>query len=356
VVANQPEKAFAPSDFDWSKRLSGGPLSHGFDYYFGDDVPNFPPYAWFENDRVATEPSEPLKVTAKTMEGEWEVRPGPMTPGWDFYAVAPRLTEKSVEWIGRQRAQDGPFFLYAPLNTPHAPIVPGGAFAGRSGVGGYGDFMMQTDADVGRVLRALDENGFAENTLVIFTADNGPEFYAYERVRKYRHRSAGPLRGLKRDLYEGGHRVPFLVRWPRAVRPGSVSDALVSQVDLFATLSAIAGYDLPTKVAEDSYDLGTVWKHNAPSPRRTIVHNTFANAYAVRHDQWLLVANQTGAHNRTPAWFELENGYSKNEHPGELYDLRADLSQRRNLYAEHPDTVNELKNLLESVRAKGQVR
>ena len=104
--------------------VSGGPLSHGFDYYFGDDVPNFPPYAWFENDRVITAPTEPLNITPRTAEGSWEARPGPMTTGWDFYAVIPRLTEQVVEWIGNQRGKDGPFFLYVPFNSPHAPIVP----------------------------------------------------------------------------------------------------------------------------------------------------------------------------------------------------------------------------------------
>jgi arylsulfatase A len=279
-----------------------------------------------------------------------------MTPGWDFYAVVPRITDKAVEWIGKQRGQSAPFFLYAPFNSPHAPIVPTDAFTGKSQAGGFGDFMTQTDSEVGRILRALEENGFAENTLVIFTADNGAESYAYERIRRFRHRSSGPLRGVKRDLYEGGHRVPFLVKWPGVVQPGSVSDALISQVDIFATLAGIVGHELPAGVAEDSHDLLPVWKRNAPSPRRSIVHNTMAKAYAVRHDHWLLIANKTGAHTNVPAWFDEENGYAKNEHPGELYDLRADLAQMHNLYAAEPAKVKELAALLESIRATGQVR
>ncbi len=349
-------KGLAPDAFDWSKPISGGPLSHGFDYYFGDDVPNFPPYAWFENDRVISTPSEPLSITPQTREGNWEARPGPMTPGWDFYAVVPRITDKAVDWIGKQRGQSGPFFLYAPFNSPHAPIVPTDAFTGRSQAGGFGDFMAQTDAEVGRILRAIQENGFEENTVVIFTSDNGAEHYAYERIRKFQHRSSGPLRGLKRDLYEGGHRVPFVVRWPGVVEPGRVSDALISQVDLFATIAALVGYSVPTGTAEDSHDLLPVWKENAPSPRRTIVHNTMANTYAIRHDQWVLIANKTGAHSRVPAWFDEENGYAQNEHPGELYDLRADLSQRHNLYAQEPAKVKELTTLLGAIRAQGQVR
>lgn len=354
--ATRQNKVFAPDAFDWSKPISGGPLSHGFDYYFGDDVPNFPPYAWFENDRVVTTPSEPLNITPQTKEGSWEARPGPMTPGWDFYAVVPRITDQAVEWIGKQRGQAGPFFIYAPFNSPHAPIVPTDAFTEKSKAGGFGDFMTQTDAEVGRILRALEENGFADNTLVIFSADNGAEHYAYERIRKFQHRSSGPLRGLKRDLYEGGHRVPFLVKWPGVVKPGSVSDALISQVDIFATLAAVVGHPLPAGVAEDSHDLLAVWKENAPSPRRSIVHNTMADAYAVRHDHWVLIANKTGAHTKVPEWFDTENGYTRNEHPGELYDLRADLAQRQNRYADRPDKVKELTDLLAEIRARGQVR
>ncbi len=349
-------KVFGPDDFDWSKPVSGGPLSHGFDYYFGDDVPNFPPYAWMENDRVITVPSEPLKITPATKEGSWEARPGPMTPGWDFYAVVPRLRDEAVKWIGGQRGKAGPFFLYVPFNSPHAPIVPTDEFVGKSKAGGFGDFMTQTDEAAGRILQALADNGFADNTLVIFTADNGAEHYAYERIRNFQHRSSGPLRGLKRDLYEGGHRVPFVVRWPGVVKPGSVSDALISQVDLMATLAAAAGAKLPANTAHDSHDMLAVWKENAPSPRHSIVHNTMAGAYAVRHDHWLLIANKTGAHSKVPAWFDEENGYAKNEHPGELYDLRADLAQKVNLYAKEPAKVAELTKLLDTLRARGQVR
>ncbi len=351
-----PKTGYAADAFDWSKRIPGGPLDHGFDYYFGDDVPNFPPYTWFENDRVLIAPTEPLTITPQTAEGNWEARPGPMASGWDFYAVIPRLTEKAVEWIGRQRGRTEPFFLYVPFNSPHAPIVPSPEFVGKSRAGGYGDFMVQTDDKVGRILRALQEHGFAGNTLVIFTADNGAEHYAYERIRRYGHRSSGPLRGMKRDLWEGGHRVPFIVRWPGVVKAGTVSNALISQVDLMATLAAVVEATLPDGTAADSYNLLPVWKDNSPSPRRSIVHNTNKGAYAVRHDNWLLVATKTGGVTRVPEWFDAENGYVRHDHAGELYDLSADLAQKHNLYAQRPEKVAELTALLEQIRAQGQVR
>ncbi len=354
--AKRAGKVFAPDAFDWSKPISGGPLTHGFDFYFGDDVPNFPPYAWMKNDRVITVPSEPLTITPKTKEGNWEARPGPMTPGWDFYAVVPRLRDETVKWINDQRDRDGPFFLYVPFNSPHAPIVPTDEFTGKSKAGGFGDFMTQTDDAAGRILQALSDNGFADNTIVLFTADNGAEHYAYDRIRNFGHRSSGPLRGLKRDLYEGGHRVPFIVRWPGTVKPGAVSEALVSQVDIMATLAAAVGAELPTSAAHDSHNLLAVWKENARSPRRSIVHNTFENAYAVRHENWLLIAAKSGAHSKVPPWFDKEQGYTEDDQPGELYDLSTDLAQKVNLYAKEPAKVAELTALMKSIRARGQVR
>ncbi len=353
---SDPKTGYAPDAFDWSQRIPDGPLAHGFDYYFGDDVPNFPPYTWFENDRVLVAPNAPLKITPATAEGNWEARPGPMVAGWDFHAVMPTLTEKAVAWIGAQRGKAEPFFLYVPFTSPHAPIVPAPEFVGKSQAGGYGDFVVQTDDTVGRILKAIDDLGARENTIVVFTADNGPEHYAYPRIQNHQHRSAGPLRGLKRDLWEGGHRVPFVVRWPGVVAAGGVSAALTSQIDLMATFAAVTGAKLAAGTAEDSHDLLPVWKARAASPRQTLVHNTNANGYALRHQQWLLVAAKSGAVSRVPPWFDEANRYAANDQPGELYDLSRDLAQRDNLYAQQPAKVAELQALLAQVRAKGQVR
>lgn len=348
------QDGFAPNAFDWSKPIPGGPLSHGFDYYFGDDVPNFPPYAWFEDDRVITEPTVPLATPKRTAEGSWEARPGPSVKDWDFWAVMPKLTEKTVEWIGQQK-QDEPFFLYFPFTSPHAPIVPTQDFVGKSKAGGFGDFVTQTDDTVGRVLQALQDGGFAGNTLVVFSADNGPEHYAYDRIQNFQHRSMGPLRGLKRDIWEGGHRVPFIARWPSQVPAGKVSDGLLSQIDLYATIATVVGADIPPGSAEDSYDQLSLFTGEA-SVRDTLVHNTNANGYALRHGDWVLIAAKTGGVSKVPEWFDKVNGYTKNPHPGELYNLRDDLAQKHNLYAEQAARVRELSALLEQIRAQGQVR
>lgn len=352
----QPGVGYAPDAFDWAKRIPGGPTDQGFDYYFGDDVPNFPPYTWFENDRVLTAPTVPLKITPKTVEGNWEARPGPSVDGWDFYAVMPKLTEKAVDWISAQRGREEPFFLYVPFTSPHAPIVPAAEFRGKSQAGGYGDYVVQTDDTVGRILRAIDQIGARENTIVIFTADNGPERYAYERIRNFQHRSSGPLRGVKRDLWEGGHRIPMIVRWPGVVREGEVSPALISQVDIMATLAAVTNFKLPAGQAIDSYDLSAVWRSRGPSPRDTIVHNTTKTGYALRYRQWLLVATKTGAVTKVPDWFDAENHYPANLQPGELYDISGDLAERENLYAKRPEVVTQLEGMLAQLRTKGQVR
>jgi arylsulfatase A len=344
-----PKLGFPPESFDWERPIPDGPLAHGFDYYFGDDVPNFPPYTWFENDRVLAPPTEPLNIKLKTAEGSFETRPGPAAANWDFYAVMPRLTDKAVEWVGQQSGER-PFFLYFPFTSPHAPIVPTAEFQGKSQAGGYGDFVAQTDAAVGRVLAALAAGGHTERTIVIFTSDNGPETYAYERVRRHEHRSMGPLRGLKRDLWEGGHRVPTIIRWPGNVPAGKVNDGLFSQIDFYATLAKVAGAEIPAGNAEDSIDQQTLITSAGPSARSELVHNTNANGYAIRQGDWVLISATSGAVSKVPDWFTTSNGYELNKQPGELYNLREDLSQRNNRYADEPDRVKQLSILLEQIR------
>lgn len=166
----------------------------------------------------------------------------------------------------------------------------------------------------------------------------------------------GPLLGLKRDIWEGGHRVPFVVRWPGMVPAGRVSDGLISQVDIYATVASIVGAEIPTGSAEDSYNQFALLKGSDRSERDTLVHNTNANGYALRHGDWVLIDAKTGGVSAVPVWFDEANGYSKNSHPGELYNLKEDLAQKKNLYAEKPEKVAELKALLNKLRNKGQIR
>ncbi|MFM7206241.1 MAG: sulfatase-like hydrolase/transferase [Planctomycetaceae bacterium] len=348
----------AHGDFDWARPIPGGPLDHGFDTYFGDDVINFPPYAWIENDRVVEPPDTTLEeVPGQPKEGRWECRPGPARSDWDFYRVLPTLTERAEAFVRARKGDPQPFFLYVPLPSPHAPIIPTDEFDGRSQAGPFGDFVAQTDDACGRVLTALRESGLENTTIVVFSADNGAEVYAYARDAAFDHWSSAPFRGIKRDLYEGGHHVPFLLRWPGVTRPGAVSDALVSQVDLMATLAAAVGFDLPADAAADSHDL-LPWLTGraAAPPRTTIVHNTNAAQYAIRHGDWLLVDGDTGVmepKRRSPpaAWNEKHRYPADDGQPVELFDLRNDVGQRRNLAAERPQTVADLRDLLARTRA-----
>ena len=342
------------ADFDWSRPMRGGPLDHGFDHYFGDNVINFPPYTWIENDRVLSVPDITFTQTPQnTKEGKWECREGPGRSDWDFYQVLPTLTEKAVKYIHARKDGDKPFFLYFPLPSPHAPIVPTDEFDGRSKAGAYGDFVAQTDDSCGRLLDALRETGLYENTIIFFSADNGAEAYAYPRDEKHDHWSSAPLRGLKRDLYEGGHRVPTLLKWPGVTRPGSVTGALFSQVDVMATLAAYLGHELPRDSAEDSHDFLPYLKGEVQaSPRTTLVHNTFKDRYAIRHHEWLLVDHPTGTDRQPPkAWMEKHKVPPYTGLDTGLYHLKEDLGQRHNLAGERPDKVAELRELLKSIRA-----
>ena len=277
-----------------------------------------------------------------------------MVSNWNPYDCIPTLTKRGVAYIHAQAKTDKPFFLYFAFPSPHAPIIPNDEFDGKSKAGPYGDFVYETDDACGQLLKALADSGQADNTIVIFTADNGPEKYAYARDEKFDHWSAKPFRGLKRDIYEGGHHVPFLVRWPGFAQAGAVSEALVSQVDVMATLAEIIGYDLPDDAAEDSHSMRTLLLGEDDGMRDTIIHNTFANAYAIRHGDWILIDAKTGYHSgRNKAWEERRDYPPDDKQDVELYNLKDDVGQKVNLANKHPDTVSELNSLLTKIRKQG---
>lgn len=336
------------SSYDWTKPFPGGPLDQGFDHYFGDGTINFPPYCWIQDDRFATIPSKPV-IKSRPLAGGGSFRPGPMAEGWNPYEILPTITEKTVEWIGEQSTEK-PFFAYLAFNSPHYPIVPNKEFHGKSKAGYYGDFVIETDAMVGKVMAALEKGGHTENTIVIFTADNGTEKHAFERLGKYDQWSSGELRGLKRDIYEGGHRVPFIVSWPGKIEAGSRSSEVVSQVDFAATFAEIIGHELDSEVAIDSYNILPVLAGmDYKSPLRVAtVQNTNKGSYALRQGDWVLIDASSGSHSGEPEaylkHFDLET-YPKDA-PGLLFNLKDDLGQTKNLYQEHPEKVTAMRQLL----------
>ena len=354
---NKKRKFYKPEDIDWSGPLTGGPLDQGFDYYFGDGTINFPPYAWIENDQFIELPKAVMdvhNVGFNVNEGEWEFRPGPKVEGWNPYEVLPTLTKKTVAYINQQEA-DKPFFLYMALPSPHAPIIPNKEFVGKSEAGPYGDYMFQTDWVAGQVMKALKEKGLDKNTIVIFTADNGPEKYAFERAEKYEHFSMGDFRGLKRDVWEGGHHVPFIIKWPDHIKANTISEEVISQVDIMATLAEITKTSIPANAAPDSYNLlplinGKKYKNPL---REATVHNTYDGIWGLRKGKWLYINKPSGEHSKMPDSFKKLRGYKDFNTPALLFDMNKDAEQRNNIFEAHPDVIQEMSTILEAYRKQG---
>lgn len=365
---NWPTKDGAPpksgpdrlSNVDFTRPVTDGPTTRGFDSYFGVDLPNYPPYCFLENDRSVGIPSLPDSGRADGFN-----RPGPMVPGWKLVNILPEVTRRAVTWIDDNARARQPFFLYLPLTAPHYPVVPAPEFKGKSKAGDYGDFVHQADWTVGQVLDAVRRAGVEDNTLVIFTSDNGPEVTGevnpgvYDRARRFAHYSMGDLRGAKRDTWEGGHRVPFLARWPGKIRPGGTSGETICHVDLMATVAAVLGAKLPANAGEDSVSLlpvllGETLGHPL---REAVVHHGGSGKFAIRQGDWVLIdapsGDDNGAHGEPP-WLKTERGYTKNDQPGELFNVRDDLSERRNQFAERPEVVRGLKALLEKYQRDGR--
>ena len=342
-------------NYDWSKKVKGGPLSHGFDSYFGDTVINFPPYGWIENDKLVKAPTEMMDSTKwkKIKEGRWECRPGPMVEGWDPYQNIPVTTQKGVDFIKEKAKSDDPYFLYFAFPSPHAPIIPNDKFDNTSKAGAYGDFVVETDDSVGKLLKAIEDSGEADNTIVIFSADNGSESYAYARDKNFKHWSSFPLRGLKRDVYEGGHRVPFIIKYPGVTKPGSVNHSLVGQIDIIATIADVVGYKFPKEhAAEDSKSMLASLKNASAPVRASLVHNTYKGVYGIREGDWVMISGW-GHHNPVPAQWLKDNNYKNGRKDGVktyLYNLKDDIAQRNNLAEKNPEKVKKLTDLLNGIK------
>ncbi|MDD2765402.1 MAG: arylsulfatase [Opitutaceae bacterium] len=340
------------SNVDCTKPIANGPLTRGFDYYFGVDVPNFAPYVFIENDRTLGIPTE----ISPSDDPNYN-RPGPMLKGWDLVKILPTLAERAARYIETHAQAAQPFFLYFALTSPHYPVVPAPEFRGKSQAGLYGDFVVQTDAVVGAVMEALHRAGADQKTLVIFTSDNGPEAHpeikigAYDRIHRFQHASMAGWRGVKCDSWEGGHRVPFIARWPGQIPAGQANDSLIGHLDLMATIAALTGYALPAEAAPDSYNQLPALLENKPTHRDLLIYQAADGHLALRQGEWVFVDSSTcGGCAPEPGWFRQERGLDKGTGPGALYDLHTDPAQAKNLYAARPEKVRELKILLDKIR------
>ncbi len=349
-----------PGRTDYGAPLRPGPLTVGFEHYFGIPASlDMEPYLYIEDEgmfEAATETVEASSMRRYGGDGYW--RAGDIAPGFDFLQVTPTLFERASSYI-RQRAaaDDGrPFFLYLPLPSPHTPWMPLPEFEGSSGAGIYGDFVAQVDAGIGRLLADLDAMNLAGDTLVLFTSDNGAHWLSND-IEETGHRANGSLRGQKADIHEGGHRVPFIARWPGRIPAGSVRSELAGLLDIFRTVASLLGRQLPAGSAEDSVDLWPVLRADAdtPPPRRSLIHHSARGMFALRFDEidddgtprrWKLIEGLGSGGFTEPRQLAPQPGGAA----GQLYELTADPAETHDLYFDRPDLVGRLTIELDAIR------
>jgi arylsulfatase A len=282
------------------------------------------------------------------------VSAGPATPGWQFDVVLPRLTAKCVEYIEAQAKTDKPFFLFFPMTSPHTPIAPSADFRGKSGISVYADFLMETDWAVGEVLRGLERSGQADRTLVVFTGDNGTSPKCdFENLEQHQAHLREHWRGWKADAYEGGHRVPFVARWPGVIAPGGRCAEPISLVDLMATAADAVGCELPADAAEDSHSLLPCFRGQRPAAplHEAVICHSASGYFVVRRGKWKLLFCR-GSGGWSPP---RENEARKLDLPPvQLYDLSVDPKERTNVVPEHPEVVEELTAILRRYVERGR--
>lgn len=342
---------------DYSQPIPDGPIHRGFDQFFG--TVSCPTtdwlYAFVDGDRIPVPPTHivdraPLPKHPYSRDN----RPGMIAPGFDLEEVDLVFLQKSIRFLEShaQERPDQPFFLFHSAQAVHLPSFPADAFKGKTGAGPHGDFIFEFDHIVGELLKTLDRLKLAENTLVMVSSDNGPEVTSVIHMRKdHGHDGARPWRGMKRDNWEGGHRVPLLVRWPGKVRPGSQTEQTVSLTDVMATCAEIVKASLPHGAAEDSVSFDSVLLGKDPDRpvRKYTLHQTISLALAIRRGPWKYLDHKGSGGNRYNRGrlkaFALPDAAP--EAPGQLYHLGRDPGETNNLYHAHPEIVKELKDQLD---------
>tara|TARA_R110002096_G_scaffold386921_1_gene581079 strand:+ start:16815 stop:18329 length:1515 start_codon:yes stop_codon:yes gene_type:complete len=348
---------------DYSRSIPDAPIHLGFDHFFGTACCPTTDwlYAFIDGDRVPVPPTQTVdKSKLPTHEWSYDCRPGLVAPDFDLEEVDMVFLEKSLQFLDQhtKAKPDKPFFLFHSLQAVHLPSFPGKEFQGKSQAGPHGDFIFQFDHIVGQLLNQLENLGLADNTLVIVTSDNGPEVGTTLNMRKsFDHDGARPWRGLKRDNWEGGHRVPLIARWPGKIQPSTTTDQTVCLTDLMATCAALVDAKLPNQSAEDSFNLLPVLIGEATSPiRKFTLHQTISLALAIRMGKWKYLDHRGSGGNRygKERLRPLALPSSEPDAPGQLYDLERDPGETTNLYSEELETVKRLKDLLEETKRSGR--
>jgi len=333
----------------FDRPIAEGPTTRGFHYYFGTDVPNYPPYGFLENAHLVEQPTAWRPADAKLFLSY----PGPMAPGWQFDQILPKLAAKAVEYVGQHASDKQPFFLYFTLTSPHEPIAPSAEFRGKSGISPVADFIMETDWAVGQVMEALEKNGLAENTLLIFTADNG--HCPYTGLKPFvdaGHWVSQRFRGFKSDIWEGGHRIPFMARWPGQVKAGSTCEQLICLTDLMASCADLLGKKLPDRAGEDSVSILPALRGSSAGPHHgAVVHHSGNGRFSLRQGKWKLeLCPGSGGWSQPSDAQAAKKGLPSVQ----LYDMSQDDTERVNVQEKYPEVVERLTRLLEKYVTEGR--
>ena len=360
----KPPKTFdelnhEPMGIDYDKPIQNGPLTRGFDYFYGMAASlDQPPFVIIENDRCLQKPDhyvgikgfEPFIPGQYTLE---YVDYGPCAADFDWQKVVPMMHDKVLELVDEYAAGEEPFFIYSPSPAVHGPLMPADEFIGKSGIGPYGDFVLQVDDFIGKLEKKLSDLGIAENTIVIFTSDNGcaPIVDVPTLYRETGHNPCHVFRGTKFDIWEGGHRIPLVVNWPGTIKPGQSSDQTVCLTDLFSTIAEIIGHHYGDGAGEDSVSNLPLWLGSDTPLREALVHHSAKGMFSIRKDEWKLelCAGSGGVSYPAEGRDDLSGLL-----PMQLYDLSRDVSERENLCEEYPQVVKELRDMLVSYIISGR--
>lgn len=336
---------------DFTKNITHSPNDLGFDYAYGlSGSLDMAPYVYVEDGRITAAIDS---VTEDTGKYTWW-RKGPTASDFIHEDVTPNFFKRSMIYIKERSKQDKPFFLYLALPSPHTPILPTTEWQGKSGINYYADFMMQIDDYVGQLIQTLDDEGITDNTMVVFTSDNGPSPEAdFEILAQHGHDSRAGFRGHKADIYEGGHRIPFIVKWPTQIKPNSTSQTTISLTDFMATCADVINVDLKQTEAEDSFSLLPLLHPNDTTfyKREATVHHSVNGSFAIRkgNHKLIFVPGSGG-------WsYPVPGKDDTTDMPKfQLYDVEADPSEKKNLVMEYPKVVEELFQLMVSYIKNGR--
>jgi arylsulfatase A-like enzyme len=353
---------------DFTRRIDGGPVDQGFDTFYGTACCPTTDwlYAFIENDRIPVPPTGLIdKAPYPTNDYTHDFRQGYAAPNFDASEVDLVFLDKSKKFLRDHVTNnpDQPFFLFHSMQAVHLPSIPAKRFRGTTQAGPHGDFIHEMDWIVGDLVKTLESLDIADNTLVVFCSDNGPEAPTVVAMRRdYGHDGARPWRGVKRDQWEGGHRTPLIVKWPHKVDPGSTSAQLISTTDLMATCAALVGYELPNDAAEDSYNmLGVLLgEQGDESVRPYGLQQTMVHSFSIRVGDWKYLDHQGSGGNDydrdDPRWsmkrYKLPD--TDPDAPGQLYNLAHDPGETTNLFSKRPEIVSKLKAMLDESIQQGR--